>query len=246
MIIFNSIEEIIYTGVYLILAVILIFYICNYILGDKSYIITGLLLSIYFFIYYENIYLLDKIKKNIPKTKIKDLYNKVNTGDFVFYKTKKNTILNTGSNLGVTPINFLGFTHISMIIKDDSNKTLYSLESTFFSNKDYLENNDSKSGVMVTKLEDRIDKNNYGDIIVITSNLHKFITFDQLITITNKYIAKEFLEDFIYCTNIIYFILADLNILDTILFPYIITLQYFIDPSNYKVNVQFDKIITLI
>ncbi len=212
-------------------------YIGNY---NNKLIATITLLLIIFLVL---IGINNKLKTNLYLSeqfvKPEKIVNELNTGDIVIFRCYEYDSIGTWIIQGIPLIQNFYSTHVGIIYKDYKNNKVYIVES----NKDehYCElSKKVKGGTQVMDFVNRINKTKVHRVYVIKSNMHKYVTNNQLMKAIIKYKDYAFLQDGIYCVNFITKILIESGILkEENVIPYL--MDDFIDSRNYKMPVKFEK-----
>jgi len=180
-----------------------------------------------------NIYITDKYIS--PE----NIYDKLKTGDLVFFRCYEYDSISTGLYLAVPLLQKKNyFTHIGLIYKDNKNK-LYIIESN--ADKKFCSfSKKLKSGFQMIEFINRINNAYPYRIHIVQNNLYQFINNDKLNESIIKYKNYNFLQNGVYCIKLIVNILIENGVLkDECIFPYLI--DDLIDSKNYNVPIVFNE-----
>ncbi len=190
-----------------------------------------------------------KTKKSI-KTKFSELYDKVNSGDIYLHisNAPHNFFTFIVYSIFLTLYQNDYYTHSGLVYKDQVDKKIYIMENvqtTYYCNI----NKKYKSGVLMKELNNSIEKtkdfktNNSRKIFIFNTNIHKFITNKQIYDSVYKYKDYYWGQDNLQCSNLLYNIFVENGIMKEDFNDFIIfTPDMLLNPKNYSVDVQINKI----
>lgn len=205
---------------------------------NKTYYITIIILLLLIII---EIKLLPKYKiDNIIH--LKKIYNNLNTGDLVLFRSYNSYDLPDFVifRLITSLLSDNYFSHIGIIVKINNKPYIMecSQEILFCSYSKKL-----KNGSVLIEPYKRI-KEYYGDIYIVKNNLHKYINDNDNILFFEKYKKCKYLEDLLICTTFINKFLYKNNITNKnkkIILP-----SEFLNKNFYKINYQMYNLYKII
>lgn len=225
---------------FLIFILIIIFFSLKFIIDspNKIYAIIIIILVYCFIFYIINESLKTNVRLSNKKIDVDKIINDINTGDIVLFRCYEIDKLTGLFNYFLAIIQETFFTHIGIIYKDKSGK-VYILESN--ADEHYCElSKKRKQGVCLIDFKKRIKINNTHRIHLIKNNIHKFIDNDNFYKSILKYKDLSFMENGVYCLNLITNILEEHGIMKEKKFiPYLFDELYL--KNNYKKSIEFEK-----
>ncbi len=237
-----------------IVSTLLFFLLFFFILRDLYYngvknIIIFIFITVLILVKVDEKIMYSKTRKSI-KTKFSELYDRVNTGDIYIHISNSPHGIWTWFLYTIFFSLYQNdyFTHAGIIYKDTIKKKVYVIENvqtTYFCHF----NNKIKSGVILkelnskTELKKDINTNNSKKIFIFNTNIHKFITNENLYNSAYEYKDYFWGQDGLHCSNLIYNILVSNGIMNNDFNDFLIlTPDMILNPKNYSVNVSIDKI----
>lgn len=232
------------TNILSYISLFLIIFICYKYVDTHNLRITGFI-YLFIIIYVILIMINFKLSSNVYFSEKyitpENIFDKLNTGDLVFFRCYEYNNLGTGIYWGLPLLQKkYYFTHAGMIFKNNKNKNkVYIIESNAIAYYCSLSEK-IKSGFQMNEFINRINTANPYRIHIVQSNLHQFIDHEKFDKSLIKYKDYNFFQDGIYCLNLVTKILQENELLkDDSLIPYLF--DDLIEPKNYNVPVVFNE-----
>ena len=87
------------------------------------------------------------------------------------------------------------------------------------------------------------ENDNDRDILIYKTNINKYVNNKQIYDSIIKYKDYDYSQDNLQCSNLLYNIFIDTNIMNERFNDFVIvTPDIFLNPKNYSVNIKIDKI----
>ena len=237
------------TAIGIVIAIFIVIYSIAYMMKkyykfNMSLVILFILINIVLLIEYK---LSTTVNYTNKSDDLKELLDKSNTGDFVFFRAYRSKDL---SNFAMTKL--FGcilckhyFAHIGMIVK--LNNVPYVLELN--DDQTYCHYTKTiRTGVKIMDAYERI-KHFHGRVYLSKNNLHEYIQEPDVFEYINKYNNLQFMKDNIMCTTALIKLLSSVHVFNEnhkYIYPYDFIFPCdFNDPDVYTVdfinteNVQF-------